>query len=89
MFHVKHFSCSSRRYEFDAFGKVTKTVDPIAGNNVVTEGKYKINDAGDKITFTFENEDGVEESKTVSFATVVKNDVEYLEIDGVTYTKVD
>lgn len=76
-------------YEFGAFGKVTKTVDPIAGDNIVTEGKYEINEAGDKITFTFENEDGVEESETVSFAEVTKNDVKYLEIGGVQYTKVD
>lgn len=76
-------------YEFGVFGNVTKTVDPVIGDNIVSEGKYEINDAGDKITFTFENADGVEESETVSFATVIKNDVEYLEIGGVKYTKVD
>ena len=76
-------------YEFSAFGKVTLTVDPIIGDNVVTEGKYEINEDGDKITFTFANEEGVEESKTVSFATVVENDVEYIKIDGVKYTKAD
>ncbi len=76
-------------YEFSAFGKVTKTVDPMVGDNIVTEGKYELNEAGDKITFTFENEEGVEESETVSFATVTKNDVDYLEIGGVQYKKVD
>ena len=55
-------------YEFGAFGKVTRTVDPMVGNNIVTEGKYEINDAGDKITFTFQNEDGSEESKTSTTA---------------------
>ena len=76
-------------YEFDMLGNVTLTVDPILGDNVISEGKYEINEDGDKITFTFENEDGEVDSKTVSFATVVENDVEYLKIDGVKYTKAD
>ena len=62
-------------YEFGAFGKVTKTVDPIAGNNTVSEGKYEINEAGDKITLTFENADGGEESTTYSFVEGEENGV--------------
>ena len=37
-------------YEFGAFGKVTRTVDPLVGDETVEEGKYKFNDAGDEIT---------------------------------------
>ena len=40
-------------YEFGLFGKVTKSVDNIIGEDTVTEGKYERNDAGDKITLTF------------------------------------
>ena len=71
-------------YEFDPFGKVTRTYEPPIGDDVVDEGKYKINDDGDKITFTFG--DDTEEHK---FATVEKNGVKYIEIDGLSYEKVD
>lgn len=40
-------------YEFDMFGNVTKTVDNLFGDDTVTDGKYEINEEGDKITFTF------------------------------------
>ena len=76
-------------YEFGAFGQVTKTTDPIVGNNVVEEGKYKFNDAGDKITFTFANEDGVEESSTHDFNEGEEDGVKYIKIDGIKFVKSD
>ena len=80
---------SETTYEFGAFGKVTKTVDPVMGDDVVTEGKYKFNDAGDKITLTFENEDGVEESTTYDFSSGEEDGVKYIKLDGLKYEKVD
>ena len=62
-------------YEFAAGGKVTKTTDPIIGNNVVEEGKYQ---------FTFG-----EESSTHSFVEGEEGDVKYIKIDGVKLTKAD
>jgi hypothetical protein len=70
-------------YEFGAFGKVTKTVDNIIGDDTVTEGKYEINDAGDKIILTFNDE-----VNTHNFSTGSENDVEYIKIDLFKYEKV-
>lgn len=71
-------------YEFGAFGKVTKTVDNIIGDDTVTEGKYEINDAGDKITFTFNDE-----SETLDFAYGEENGVEYIKLGIFKYEKED
>lgn len=71
-------------YEFEAFGKVTKTTDPIVGNNVVEEGEYEFNKDGDEITVTFG-----EESATFSFVEGEEGDVKYIKLDGVKYEKVD
>ncbi len=76
-------------YEFGAFGKVTCTLDPIVGNNVVKEGKYEFNKDGDEITFTFENEDGEEESETHSFVEGEEGGVKYIKLGIVKYEKVD
>lgn len=71
-------------YEFSVGGKVTRTVDPILGNNVVDEGEYEINKEATEITFTFG-----EESSTHSFAEGEEGDVKYIKIDGFKYEKVD
>lgn len=76
-------------YEFNPFGKVTLTVDPAFGDDVVYEGKYKFNDAGDEITFTFEGEDAEDYNNTVSFVSGEENGVKYIKLDGVKYEKVD
>ena len=79
---------SSVTYEFDAFGKVTYTINSF-GKETVTEGKYELNDAGDKITLTFENEEGVEESESYDFVQGEENGVKYVKIGFVKYTKAD
>ena len=79
---------SSVTYEFSAFGKVSVTTNSL-GKETVEEGKYELNDAGDKITFTFENEDGVAESDTYDFAQGEENGVKYVKIGIVKYTKAD
>ena len=71
-------------YEFGAFGKVTKTVANIIGDDTVTEGKYEINDAGDKITLTFGDE-----TNTHDFASGEENGQKYIRIGLFTYNKVD
>ena len=76
-------------YEFGAFGKVTITVDPIIGDESVWEGKYELNDEGDEITFTFEDEDAEEYSGTQSFAQGEENGTKYVKIGLVTYKAVD
>lgn len=79
---------SSVTYEFSAFGKVSVTTNSL-GKETVEEGKYELNDAGDKITFTFENEDGVAESDTYDFAQGEENGVKYVKIGIIKYTKAD
>lgn len=71
-------------YEFAAGGKVTKTTDPLVGNNVVEEGKYEFNKDGNEITFTFG-----EESSTHSFVEGEEGDVKYIKIDSFKFTKAD
>ena len=75
---------SETTYEFGAFGKVTRTVDPIVGDDEVTEGKYEFNDAGDEITLTFG-----EESKTYDFSSGEEDGVKYIKLDLMKYVKVD
>ncbi len=78
---------TSVTYEFGLFGKVTYTANTF-GKETVTEGKYKFNDAGDKITLTFENEEGVEESNTYDFSSGEEDGVKYIKLGIVKYTKV-
>ena len=73
------FASISTTYEFSAFGKVTKTENNL-GKETVTEGKYKINEEGDKITLTFDDE-----SETYDFASYDS----YIKIGIVQYDKVD
>ena len=70
-----NFGVNVVTFEFGAMGKVTRTDDPIVGNNVVSEGKYEFNDDGDKITITFEAEDGTKESTTYSYIDGTEGDV--------------
>ena len=79
---------SSVTYEFGLFGKVTRTTNSL-GNESVEEGKYELNDAGDEITLTFKNEDGVEESEEYDFVTGEEGGVKYIKIGIVKYNKVD
>ena len=72
-------------YEFGFLGNVTLTVDPPIGEDKVYEGKYKLNDAGDEITFTFENEEAEEYSGTFKFAKGEENGVKYVKIGLVRY----
>ncbi|MBQ9071493.1 MAG: hypothetical protein IJY23_09155 [Clostridia bacterium] len=80
-------------YEF-SMNKVTKTTSIGAfgfAKTTTTEGKYKIteNDEGKlKITFTWEV-DGAEESETFNFDKVETSDSEYIELNGIKFTKVD
>ena len=70
-------------YEFGLFGKVTKTVDNIIGDDTVTEGKYEINDDANKITLTFNDE-----ANTYDFATGEENGVKYIKIGLLKYEAV-
>jgi len=71
-------------YEFELFGKVTKTVDYPVVDDEVTEGKYEFNDAGDEITLTFG-----ENSNTYDFSSGEEDGVKYIKLDGVKYELVD
>ena len=79
---------SSVTYEFSPFGTVTVTTNTL-GKETVEEGKYELNDAGDKITFTFENEEGVAESDTYDFAQGEENGVKYVKIGLVKYEQAE
>ncbi len=79
---------SSVTYEFSPFGTVTVTTNTL-GKETVEEGKYELNDAGDKITFTFENEDGVAESDTYDFAQGEENGVKYVKIGLIKYEQAE
>ncbi len=79
---------SSVTYEFSPFGKVTVTTNTL-GKETVEEGKYEINDAGNKITLTFEKEDGTKDSTPYDFAKGEENGVKYVKIGIVKYTKAD
>lgn len=69
-------------YEFEMFGKVTKTTNPFLGKGEVIEGKYEFNDAGDKITLTFNDEPVV-----YDFSSGEEDGVEYIKLNGLKYTK--
>ena len=72
-------------YEFDG-NKYTKTYDPMAGDNEVEEGKYKIDEDAGTITFTYEV-DGEEKTRTEDFVEGTEGDVEYIKIGSLQYTK--
>ena len=76
-------------YEFGLFGKVTVTVEPLIGDTVSYEGKYEFNDAGDEITFTFENEEAEEYGGTVGFSSGEEDGVKYIKLAGIKYNKAD
>ena len=82
------FGKSSVTYEFSPLGSVTLTTNTF-GKETVEEGKYEFNDAGDKITFTFENEEGVAESDTYDFAQGEENGVKYVKIGLVKYEQAE
>lgn len=70
-------------YEFNMFGKVTRTIDPFVGNDVdVAEGEYKISEDGSKITLTFDGE-----AQTYELKTGEEGGVKYIKLDGVQYNK--
>ena len=71
-------------YEFGLFGKVTKTVDNIIGDDTVTEGKYEFNEAGDQIILTFDDK-----SQTYDFITGEEGGQKYIRIGLLKYNKVD
>ena len=75
------FGIKEVTYEFEMFGKVTKTVDPIVGENTVQEGKYEFNKEGTEITLTFG-----EESTTCDFSSGEEDGVKYIKLDGIKYT---
>lgn len=76
--------------EFELFGKVTLTIKPLYGDSKVYEGKYELNDAGDEITLTFEDEDANKAyGGTKDFVQGQENDKKYIEIDFMTYKFVE
>ena len=77
-------------YEFDMFGGVTMTTDPVLGDTTVKEGKYKIYEASaDSLTIAFTWEGEEAETDPVSFTTGTEGDVSYIKIGGVQFNKVD
>lgn len=78
-------------YEFGMFGKVTCTIDPILGDETVVEGKYEFNDAGDKITITFEgdSDDAKEYAGEYNFSSGVEDGQEYIKLDLFKFEKID
>ena len=70
---------SSVTYEFGMFGEVTMTVNSL-GKETVEEGKYEFNDEGDKITFTFENEDGTPNVTTYSFSSGTEDGKNFIKL---------
>lgn len=80
---------SDKTLEFGLFGNVTLTVDvELIDKDYVYEGKYEINEAGDKITFTFDDEDASEYSGTYDFERVSSStDGDYIRIGIEKYEK--
>ena len=70
---------SSVTYEFSPFGTVTVTTNSL-GKETVEEGKYELNDAGDKITFTFENEDGTPNVTTYGFSSGTEDGKKFIKL---------
>ena len=76
-------------YEFSALGKVTRTVDSILSGKKITEGKYSFSEEGDKITFTFESEDGEENSETYDYSYGEEEGTKYIKIGLFKYFEID
>ena len=76
-------------YEFGMFGSVSCTVDPIVGDELVYEGKYSFNDAGDKITITLESDDADKYAGEYAFSSGEEDGVAYIKLNLVKYEKVD
>ena len=76
-------------YEFGILGSVTCTIDPVIGDESVYEGTYELNDEGDKLTITFENDDAGEYEGEYIFASGEENGKKYIRIGILTYDKVD
>ena len=79
---------SSVTYEFSPFGTVTVTTNSL-GKETVEDGKYELSDAGDKITFTFENEDGEVQTNTYDFVQGEENGVKYVKIGLIKYEQAE
>ena len=81
---------SDQILEFGLFGKVTLTVKPIYGEAKVYEGKYELNEEGDEITLTFDDED-IDKTYggTKDFVQGQENDKKYIKIGLFTYNYVD
>ena len=81
---------SDQILEFGLFGKVTLTVKPIYGEAKVYEGKYELNDDGDEITLSFDDED-IDDTYggTKDFVQGQENDKKYIKIGLWTYNYVD
>ena len=75
-------------YEFSALGNVKCTVAPVVGDETVYEGKYSFNDAGDKITITFENDDAEEYEGEYNFSSGEEDGTEYIKLGLIKYEKV-
>ena len=73
------FGKSSVTYEFSPLGSVTLTTNTF-GKETVEEGKYEFNDAGDKITFTFENEDGTPNVTTYGFSSGTEDGKKFIKL---------
>ena len=78
-------------YDFGMFGGVTVTVDPIVGDSISFEGKYKVDNSTDphEITFTFEDSEAEEYQGTFAFSTGEEDGVKYVKIGLVKYQKAD
>ncbi len=80
------YESSGVSYTFTAGGDVTiKTSIGVISGTV--EGKYEINEDGDKITITIGSDEGSKFSGEHSFNKGKDNDGEYIKIDGITYRK--
>ena len=80
---------SVNTYKFGMFGKVTLTVDPIALDATTYEGKYKINEDTNEITFTFDSEDADLYEGTFDFSSGEEDGEKYVKINYVKYKKVN
>ena len=76
-------------YEFSPLGSVTLTVDPILGTSSTYEGKYKVNEDTEEITFTFDSEDADAYEGTFDFTEGEESGVKYVKIGLVKYTEVE
>lgn len=77
-------------YKFSG-SKVTLTVDPIIGDDVVIEGKYEIDEEAGEIKFTFDSEEEEAETYggTQDFSEGEEDGKEYIKIGLVKYEKAD